>query len=121
MRRLLQGDRRGLELRQHFLRALVNARQFLQALGDRADLRGGAGGIFVQRGVSAAGQLLQPDHVAQHAALIFEFGVLAGLGRDRLDFLALERPQIRQPKLFLGVAVEFVTLNRCSLPSMEGL
>ena len=57
-----------------------------------ADLRGCTGRIFVQRGISAAGQFLQPDDVAQYAALIFELGVLTGLGRDRLDFLALERP-----------------------------
>ena len=121
VRSLLQGDRRGLELRQDLLRALINAGEFLQPLGDRAHLRGGAVGIFVQRGISAAGQFLQPDHVAQHAALVFELGVLTGLGRDRLDFLALERPQIRQSKLFLRVAVELVTLNRCSLPSLECL
>ena len=72
--------------------------------------------VFVKRGVGGARSFLQPDHVAQDAALVFKLCVFAGLRSHGLDFIALKGPQIGLPQLFLRGAVQFGKFSDARAP-----
>ena len=99
---------------------LVDAAELVELAGGHAALGQGRFGAVVNGGVGDLGGLFEPLHVLQHAAPVFERGILIRRQRGGFDFLALKGPQIEQTQLFLLGALELVQLFGGGAPLAAG-
>ncbi len=108
VRGFVDGDGGGAEAFAHPVQPRVDAAQFFEFPHRCAKLRDGGLGGIVKGSPGGVGGFFQTRGVLQDAPLLIERGVLAGLRRDRLDFLALEVPDVEEAQLLLLGAVEFL-------------
>src|SRR5262249_6906336 len=73
-------------------------------------------GAVIRGGIRRAGHLLEPLHVEQDAALVFERDVFAGFQARGFDFAALELPEIREPQPLLFGPLQLLQFDTYRAP-----
>ena len=101
----------------HATQALIDAAKFFQTLHRQTHL--GVRGLrpIVQRGIGDVCALQQPRDVLLNAALLLEAYIFAGFKTGRVDFIALEVPQIEQAEFFLFGLLQLLKFT-CALPPL---
>ena len=103
----------------HALQTGVDPGELFHFLQCGAELRGDALLLFIQRPVGRIRVLLQLADVAQHHAFLLQLRVFARTSARRVDFFALEAPQVRHAELFLFRAIQLLQLTLDAFPAPE--